>query len=127
MRPFSRLRSLQEAHNAWLEALFTQARPAVDAAHRDLFRIRPDLASVAWTITGSARAGFSLVVTSVEFHRRDGTIIGAGDAVACPRRYRPLADLLIANAEILAATVLACTAQVVATRDGQLTVTTADP
>nr|MBK7067937.1 hypothetical protein [Deltaproteobacteria bacterium] len=70
------MRNLQEAHNRWLETLLTQARPALDAALRDLFRSRPELASVAWTITRSAGANFALVVTGLEFRLRDGTVLG---------------------------------------------------
>jgi hypothetical protein len=120
---FDRLRRLHRAHDRWLEELFTEARPALDAALRDLFRTRPELASVAWTVTRSARANFALVVTGVELHRRDGSVVKVGDA-ASPRRYRAFTDLLVANAEILSAGVMACPAHVVATPDGELAVTT---
>jgi hypothetical protein len=123
MRSYSALRNLQEAHNGWLEALFTQARPVLDAALRDLFRTRPELAAVSWTVTRSARANFALIVTGVELRRRDGTIIRVDDD-ASQRHYRGFIDLLVANAEILSAAVMACPAHVVATPDGQLAVTT---
>lgn len=120
---YDQLRRLQAAHAAWLEALFAQARPALEAAFGDLFRSRPELASVAWTITRSARSNFALVVTGVELRRRDGTVVKVGDA-ASPRRSRAFTELLVANAEIVCAAVMTCPADVVATPDGQLAVTT---
>jgi hypothetical protein len=69
-------------------------------------------------------------VTGVEFHLRggalwrgdDGVLVGES-ALANPRRYRPLALLLLANGEILAVAALHSDARVVATPDGALAIT----
>ena len=123
--PYAPLRRLQRAHNAWLERLLTESRPALDAALRELFRACPELTSVGFTLSRPDHR-----VTGVEFHLRggalwrgdDGVLVGES-ALANPRRYRPLALLLLANGEILAVAALHSDARVVATPDGALAIT----
>jgi hypothetical protein len=126
---YAPLRRLQRAHNAWLETLLTEARPALDAALRELFSACPELAFVAWAVSHPEHR-----VTNVEFHLRDGVVWRGDDGTVVgdpvelnPRRYRPLALLLVANGEVLAAAAMTCPAHVAATPDGALTVTTPDP
>lgn len=126
---YAALRRLQRAHNAWLETLLTEARPALDAALRELFAACPELASVAWTVGRPDHR-----VTGVEFRLHDGSVWCGddgdvrGDPVELnPRRYRPLLHLLVANGEVLAAAAMAYPAHVTATPDGALTVAPLDP
>lgn len=123
--PYAALKRLQRAHNAWLETLLTESRPALDAALRELFAACPELVSVAFTLSRPDHR-----VTGVEFRLRDGAVWRGDDgalvgesARADPRRYRPLALLLLANGEVLAAAVLRTDARVVATPDGELAIT----
>lgn len=127
--PYAQLRRLQRAHNAWLETLLTESRPALDAALCELFAACPEVASVAFTVSRPDHH-----VTGVEFHLRDGSVWRGDDGVlvgestsANPRRYRPLALLLVANGEVIAAAAMAHPARVTATPDGALVVTALDP
>ena len=126
---YAHLRRLQRAHNAWLEMLLTESRPALDDSLRELFTACPELASVAFTVSHPDHH-----VTGVEFHLRDGAVWRGDDGVlvgesdrANPRRYRPLALLLLANGEVLAAAAMAYPARVTATPDGELSATNLDP
>ncbi len=127
--PYAHLRRLQRAHNAWLETLLTESRPALDAALRELFAACPELASVAFTLSRPDHH-----VTGVEFHLRDGAVwrgdggVLVGESVhANARRYRPLALLLLANGEVLAAAAMVYPARVTATPDGALAVANLAP
>lgn len=126
---YAALRRIQRARNAWRETLHIESRPALDAALRELFSACPELASVAWAVSHPDHR-----VTNVEFHLRDGAVWrGDDDAVLGdpvelnPCRYRPLALLLLANGEVLAAAAMTCPAHVAATPNGALTVTAPDP
>ena len=127
--PYAHLRRLQRAHNAWLETLLIESRPALDAAFAELFAACPELASVAFTVSPPEHH-----VTGVEFRLREGAVWRGDDgvlvgesALANPRRYRLLALLLLANGEVLASAVMAYPARVTATPAGVLTVTNLDP
>ena len=122
---YTALKRLQQAHNAWLETLLTESRPALDEALCELFAAYPELASVAFTLSRPDHR-----VTGVEFRLCDGAVWRGDDGVlvgesarADPRRYQPLALLLLANGEVLAAAVLHTDARVVATPDGALAIT----
>lgn len=126
---YAALVRLQRAHNAWLELLLTESRSALDATFRELFAACPELTSVAFTVSRPDHH-----VSGVEFHLRDGTVWRGDDGAlvgesvhANPRRYRPLALLLLANGEVLAAAVMVCPARVTATPNGALAVTNLDP
>lgn len=126
--PYDHLRRLQQAHNAWLEALLTESRDALDGAMRELFAECPELSSVSWQISTPDHA-----VTGVEFRLRNGAVWCGDGAVTRvsarvnARRYRPFAELLVANGEVLAAAAMTCPARVTATPDGALTVTPLHP
>lgn len=126
---YAKLRRLQQLHNHWLETLLTESCAALDEALRELFAACPEVASIAFTITRESDQ-----VTGVEFRLCDGAMWRGDDgvlvgesALANPRRYRPLALLLLANGEVLAAAAMACPARVVGTADGALAVTNLAP
>jgi hypothetical protein len=131
MKPYRPLRRLQKQHRAWLAALLTASRAAVEAALRDLFHARPEVVAVRWNITRPPSANFAYIVGDVEFdlgdcqyHAGDRTVTGPGDPLAVrPKRYHALADLLHANGEVVA-TAVGCPVAVTATPDGRLHITT---
>lgn len=128
---FAHLRKLQRLHNAWLEILYTDAKPALDAALAEVFAACPELTSISWTLSRPERAGYACVVSVVEFHAADGSVWGAADGVtegptqptaASLRRYRELVELFVANGEVVGAVVLRWPVRVVAERDGAMTI-----
>lgn len=126
--PYDHLRRLQQAHNAWLEVLLTESRDALDSALRELFAECPELASVSWQILTPDH-----VVTGVEFRLHNGAVWscdGAAPRISArvnARRYRTLAELLVANGEVLATAAMTCPARVTAAPDGALTVAPLNP